>query len=457
MLSTTKMEIIMKQITLILTTFAAVLLLYNCSSNPTVVNENENRITELNILRAEGISRQHVTDVSSEDMAALVQGNIHFAFDMYAQLVALRENQGKNVFFSPYSISVALAMTLAGAEGETETEMHKAMHFALAEPSLHKAFNRLDMEMEKAAEKQEHLTLSVVNSLWGEYSYNFRISFLNIMAAQYGAGMNLVDFGREPDPSRLLINKWVEEKTRNRIKDLLPPGSIDPSTTLVLTNAIYFLADWQKQFNPEYTEEKTFTMVDGSTILASQMKMAAKDETVTLPYALNESKTIKAIELAYVGNRFSMVAVMPVDTDFLSFEKNFNAQEFNKIIEGLDSTKLPVSLPRFTFGSSSVSLRKPLQNMGMHLAFGNADFSGIDGTHNLYIDDVFHKAFIEVNEQGTEAAAATAVIIARLTGINHASPSFLANRPFIYLIRDRITGAVLFMGRVMDPTDKGDL
>jgi serpin B len=347
-------------------------------------------------------------------------------------------------------------MTLAGAEGETETEMHNALRFALVEPDLHKAFNQLDMEMENAAKQHENLTLSVVNSLWGQYDWNFNLSFLTILATQYGAGMNLVDFKNEPDPSRLMINKWVEVKTQNRIKDLLPPGSIDHLTVLVLTNAIYFLADWQNQFNPEYTEDKTFTRTDGSEVISPQMYMAGKDTNVIVPYSINESKTIKAIELAYVGNRFSMLAVMPVDNDFALFEKNFSAQEFNNIVAGLDSTKLPVSLPRFTFGSSSVSLKKPLQNMGMHIPFEpDADFSGIDGTRSLFIDDVVHKAFIEVNEQGTEAAAATAVVMS-LTSVK-STPSFLADRPFIYLIRDRITGAVLFMGRVMDPADKGNL
>ncbi|MGD9200597.1 MAG: serpin family protein [Chitinispirillia bacterium] len=173
----------------------AIIILNNCSSNPTLTEiEGQKQFTEMEIKKAEGILRQKVTDISSNDMNTLVQGNIKFAFDMYAQMVAIKENLGKNVFFSPYSISVALAMTLAGAEGETETEMHSAMRFALAEPDLHRAFNQLEMDMESAARQQANLTLSVVNSLWGQYDYSFHLSFLDMLAANYGSGMNLVDF-----------------------------------------------------------------------------------------------------------------------------------------------------------------------------------------------------------------------------------------------------------------------
>jgi serpin B len=447
----------MKKAILFIITLAAVVILNNCSSNPTISGNDENNpFTGIIVRTAEGVSRQAVTDMSSEHMDSLVRGNINFAFDMYEHLAALTENQGKNVFFSPYSISIALAMTLAGAEGETEKEMHSALRFALAEPDLHRAFNKLDMEMESAAKQQDNVTLSVVNSLWGEYTWPFRLSFLNTLAEQYGAGMNVVDFIGAPDPSRILINNWVEKQTQSKIKNLLPPESVDDNTHLVLTNSIYFLADWQKKFNSEYTKDKTFTKADGSTVTAIQMAMAGNDTNVTLLYAENESKTIKAIELPYAGNRFSMVAVMPVDDDFAKFEENFTAQEYYKIITGLDSTKLQMSLPRFSFGTPSVSLKEPLKNMGMKLAFDvSADFSGIDGTKLLYVDNVYHKAFIEVNEQGTEASAATCVVL-NFKGIG-SNPKFLANRPFIYLIRDKVTCAVIFMGRVMDPTDKGEL
>jgi len=449
-----KQEVTMNKAAALLILVTALIILNNCSSNPAKTeNEHQNEFAEMKVMKSEGVSRQTAIDVSSDDMNALVQGNIKFAFDMYAQMVAIKENHEKNVFFSPYSISVALAMTLSGAEGKTETEMHNAMRFALAEPDLHKAFNKLDMDMETAAEKQENLTLSVVNTLWGQHDYSFRLSFLDMLAAQYGAGMNLVDFKNSPEPSRILINKWVEEQTHDRIKDLLPKSSINSMTTLVLTNAIYFLADWLKQFNPDYTIEKDFLRVDGTTVTASLMSMSTIDKKVKVPFAFNKTKTIKAIELAYVGDRFSMMAIMPVNEDFAALEINLDTEELNSLVSGLDSTNLHVSLPRFTFGSSSISLSEPLQNMGMNLAFNNADFSGIDGTRFLFISNVYHKAFIEVTEQGTEAAAATAVVIAKSS---IPAPSFIANRPFIYLIRDRVTGAILFMGRVMDPTDKGE-
>lgn len=441
----------MKGAGIFLMAVSTAVILVNCSSNPTM--SEEANPSSIEILTAEDVQREN-SAVSQADLEELVDGNIEFAFDMYEQLTEIPDNQGRNLFFSPYSISVALAMAYAGAEGETESQMHDALRFALQEPGIHQAFNHLEREMETAASQQDNVNLSVVNSLWGQYDKEFQLSFLDALARNYGAGMNLVDFENEPDVSRLRINAWVEDQTNNRIEELLPPGSISASTRLVLTNAIYFLADWLYTFDPELTTDATFHMDNGESRDVELMSLAKPDENVKVLSALTDIS--KAVELPYVGNRFSMIAVLPREGSFDEYENSFDREELSNIISSLDSNEIKVKLPRFTFGTSSVSLKTPLLNMGMQLAFNpSADFSGIDGNPSfLYVGDVIHKAFIAVDEQGTEAAAATAVIME--TTSRGSDPNFIADEPFIYFIRDRQTGAVLFMGRVMDPTDEGE-
>ncbi|MFW6221553.1 MAG: serpin family protein, partial [Fibrobacterota bacterium] len=328
-----------------------------------------------------------------------------------------------------------------------------AMRFALQEPDLHRAFNQLDMDMETAAANQENLTLSVANSFWGQYDKEFEPSFLEVMARNYGAGLNLLDFAGSPDNSRMTINTWVEGQTNNRIKNLLPPGSITLSTRLVITNAVYFLADWLKTFDPQLTEEKTFYRENGETVQAPLMSLSGSDENAHVIAAVTGKS--KAVQLPYVGNRFAMLAVMPREGTLAAYEQEFDSEELQAVVENLDSTEMTVVLPRFTFGTQSFSLTEALGKMGMSIPFSpGADFSGIDGpSSQLFISNIIHKAFIAVDEQGTEAAAATAVMMTDCA-VDY-NLQFVANRPFIYLIRDCHTGAILFMGRVMDPMDEG--
>ncbi|MBD3316192.1 MAG: serpin family protein [Chitinivibrionales bacterium] len=445
----------MKALVAVLAAVAMSLVISQCSSNPTSNTDDTGGSSSIRFVSAKNVSRETAPGVSDVDKAALVKGNTAFAFDLYKQIAADAKYRGKNLFISPYSVSVALAMTLAGAEGETETQMHEALRFALVEPNLHKALNGLDLDMETAAGGQDNLTLSVVNALWGQYNWNFRVSFLYLLARNYGAGMNLLDFAADPDGSRITINQWVEGQTEEKIKDLLPPGSVGWETKLVLTNAIYFFADWLKQFDPALTEESEFTSANGEVVRTPFMALSGPDEEVKVLSAVTDKS--KAVELPYAGNRFAMLAVMPktADISIESFEDGFDTTELNAVITGLDSAEIKVKLPRFTFGTPSVSLKEPLQNLGMRIPFtGSADFSGIDSTGSLVISDVFHKAFIAVDEQGTEAVAATAVVVYCVS--MPFDPNFIADRPFIYFIRDRRTGAILFMGRVMDPTDTGE-
>ena len=299
------------------------------------------------------------------------------------------------------------------------------------------------------------ITLNVVNSIWARTNWTMKLSFLDILARYYDAGVNLLDFGNEPEQSRITINDWVSDQTNDKIKDLLPRGTITPDVYLVLTNAVYFLADWLYTFDPHLTKQRTFTRLDNSTVAVDMMQLGKDGEELSLRYYWDEAAQVRALELPYRGNRLAMTLMLPEPGTFASFEQQLDTTLLNRIVAGLDSTDLPpVRLPRFTFTTPSIDLKNALKNMGMSDAFtGSADFSGIDGQRHLFVSDVIHKAFIAVDEQGTEAAAATAVVM-RETSVPLHAPRFEADRPFVYCIRDTRTGVILFMGRVLDPTVK---
>jgi serpin B len=372
-----------------------------------------------------------------------------FAVSMYKYLA----EQPGNLFFSPYSITSALGMTEAGSTGETQRQIRQALAVTLQGDELHAALNGLDLSLMDHASGTDGLTLKVANSTWMQSGWKFNVSYLDLLSRYYGAGVNLLDFEREPEPSRIIINDWVEEQTNNKIQDLIPAGAITPFTRLVLTNAIYFLGTWLYQFDPALTKNSTFTRLDKSTINPPVMQLGKNGEKVTMKYY--RTSTARAIDLPYKGDRLCMTVVLPDTGSFGTFEKAISVENLTTIINGLDSTELPpVCLPKFTFTTQSIDLSPALKVLGMQDAFdpAKADLSGIDGTRDLFVQSVVHKAFIAVDEKGTEAAAATAVIIGT-TSIGD-RPMFIADRPFIFLIRDRLTGVILFMGRILDPLIK---
>ena len=383
--------------------------------------------------------------VSQGDLATLVDGSSDFAFELYHTL----KDTGDNLFYSPYSISLALAMTFAGARGETEHQMADAMHFSLLQDRLHPAFNSLDIELtsrgEGARGKDEGgFRLNIVNAIWGQKDYNFLSEFLDILAENYGAGLRVLDFVKEPEPSRITINDWVSDQTEGRIEDLIPQGAIDALTRLVLTNAIYFNAAWQYPFNEEATVDGTFNLLDGAKITVPMM-----NQTESFGYA--EGETYQAVELPYDGNELSMVILLPKAGQFEAFEGSLNYKTVEGIISDINRRQVSLQMPKFEF-ESEFSLKSVLANMGMPIAFsGDADFSGMTGSPDLFIDEVIHKAFVSVDEAGTEAAAATAVIM-KLTAIPEMPIEFTIDRPFLFLIRDIETGTILFIGRVVNPT-----
>ena len=375
--------------------------------------------------------------VPQADKAAVVQGNNAFALDLYA---ALRGNGG-NLFVSPYSISTALAMTYAGARGETEAQMAKVLHLNLPQDRLHPAMGALVQELN--ARGKGKYQLIVANALWGQKGYPFLQSFLGLNGKYYGAGLEQVDFVRDRNGSRKTINRWVEEQTQDKIKDLLKPPHITPLTTLVLTNAVYFKGNWASQFDKEHTRDDLFTLKSGKKI---EMPMMHKTDE----FGYMQADGLQVLELPYVGGDLSMLVLLPIRVDGLAdIEKSLTVQNIAEWTRKLRKRKVIVALPRFKM-TSEFELGRTLKAMGMPKAFsGAADFSGMTGRRDLFISEVVHKAFVEVNEEGTEAAAATAVIMERKAISRPAI--FRADHPFLFLIRDNRSKSILFVGRLEKP------
>ncbi len=388
------------------------------------------------------VTRETAPDATDEELQKLVDGNTAFALDLYQALRRMEENKGENLFYSPYSISLALAMAYGGARGETEQEMAEALQFTLSQERTHPAFDALDLAI--TSREQEGIELNVANAFWGQRGYSFLQDYIDLLAKNYGAELRLLDFQSTPDACRVHINDWVTEKTEGKIEDLLPPGSIDPLTRLVLTNAIYFKGTWKWEFDPWFTHEDAFHLLGGGTQTASMMMV----EEAWFGYARGylDDGYYQAVELPYVGEELSMVILLPELEKFEQFEQALDADRLGEILKELWRSEVQLTMPKFSF-TSGFDLKDTLSKLGMPAAFfPGADFSGMAGRHDLWIDDVYHKAFIKVDEQGTEAAAATG------TSMVAAAPiPVWVDHPFILLIRDRETGAILFLGRVLDP------
>jgi len=390
------------------------------------------------------LKRETNPSVPESDVQSLVDGNNTFALDLYRSL----STQNGNLIYSPFSISLALAMTYAGARGETESQMADVLHFPGQDVS-HAAFNALDLALAQSGQSpttdQVPLQINIANAVWAEQTYPFQQDFLDTIALNYGAGIRLADFINQYDPVREEINRWVEEQTKDKIKDLLAKGTLDADTRMVLVNAIYFKADWLTPFDANNTSDAPFHLLDGSE---SQVKMMS--ETLHgIPYAQEEGW--KAVELPYAGGTAAMTILVPDEGGFADFEPALDAAKLEEILGAMQPASVQLGLPKFTF-ESQFSLPEQLSALGMTDAFQPfvADFSGMTGNRDLYISDVIHKAFVAVDEKGTEAAAATVAIMKM--GMAPTSNIVLTiDRPFIFVIRDTVSGQILFMGRVLNP------
>ena len=387
---------------------------------------------------------------TAAELAELVDGNSAFAFDLYRSLGA----EDGNLFYSPYSISLALAMTYAGAMGETERQMADTLHYLLPQERLHTSFNSLDLELASMADAPEEegdaFTLNLANAVWGQKDYEFLGPFLDVLAENYGAGVRPVDFVGSPEESRVRINDWVAERTEDRIKDLIPEDAIDRTTRMVLTNAIYFNARWFHPFFKHLTSARPFHLLDGSKVDVPMMMMAAAER-----FGYADGDGYQAVELPYRGRDMWMTILLPDAGAFREFEESMDADLVAGILGDIEREYVELTMPKFEF-ESEFSLKETLKAMGMPNAFDGftADFSGMDGRSCpgvcLLISDAFHKAFVSVDEEGTEAAAATGVVVI-LESARPTPKKLMVDRPFIFLIRDRATDAILFVGRVENP------
>ena len=386
---------------------------------------------------------------------SVVEGNNKFALELYAKL----SGKEGNLFFSPYSISTALAMACAGARGSTEMQMARVMHYPVILspgdessstiiPDREKfagAFGKIIKDLNSRGEKGAY-ELRVANALWGQEGYEIVSDFIRVVSAQYGGECKQVDFVRATEAARKTINTWVEKKTENKIKDLIKPGVLNRMTRLVLTNAIYFKGNWARQFKKAGTRPGPFTLADGKKTDVPMMNQ-------TEHFKYMETESFQALELPYVDNELSMIILLPKRTDGLGdIEKTLTAENFPKWLKKLHKRKVIVSVPKFKM-TSQFSLASVLKSMGLTDAFvpDVADFSGMNGKRDLFISAVIHKAYVDVNEEGTEAAAATGVVIGVTSVMPDRPAVFRADHPFLFLIRDNISGGILFIGRMMEP------
>ena len=396
----------------------------------------------------------------TDDLKAVAAGNVKFALKLYDQL----NNQKGNLFLSPYSISTALAMTYAGARGETETEMAKALEFPsfpdkeggpLGRERLHAGFSDLKLGL-KEAQKKGAVQLSIANALWPQKNYAFRPEYLNLIERDYDSVGRPLDYANA-EKARGIINRWVEQETKDKIKDLIQSGVLDSLTRMVLTNAIYFKGDWLTQFKEKSTREMPFKISPDKTVQTPMMYQKGN-------FGHYQDADVQVLEMPYKGDKVSMFVLLPNQGGGQPFRRPTNSPAKKKTLTDLEKilspaklsgwigkvrrTKINTWFPKFKM-TSEFSLSQQLQALGMKKAFGDADFSGMDGTKKLYIAAVLHKAFVEVNEEGTEAAAATAVVIRTRSARRY--PSFRADHPFLFLIRDKATGSILFLGRYAEP------
>jgi serpin B len=377
------------------------------------------------------------------DQAALTAGNNAFAVDLYGQL----RNAPGNLFFSPTSISTAFGMAYAGASGQTAAQMATVFHFTLPPAQLHPAMGALLKEMNAPHAGYE---LRVADALWAQQDAHFLPGYLDLTKADYGAGFHRVDFKTAPDQVRATINQWIAKQTDNRIENLIAPGVLTPSTRLVLTNAIYFKGTWLNPFDKSQSQDEDFHASATQTVKAPMMHRTGS-------YRFFDGGAFQALELPYKGNELAMVVFLPKDVAGLNaLEQSFtSAAASDWLVRLTPAPKVILTLPRFTL-TQQFELSSALRAMGMPLAFsGAADFSGMTGKPDFTISAAIHKAFIDVNEQGTEAAAATAIVMRSLAmraqQLEPPPVVFRADHPFLFLIRETKSGAILFMGRVDDP------
>jgi serpin B len=382
--------------------------------------------------------------IVSIDTSAVVAANTSFALNLYAKL----KTADGNLFFSPYSISTALAMTYGGARGETAQQMADTLGFSTLTNSVHEMFHALKSELD-AVQKRGAVQLNIVNSIWPQTNYTFLDQYTDLLKWDYGVSVTPLDFIGDRDNACKTINSWVDANTNHKISDLIQPKMLNPYTRLVLANAVYFKGKWSSPFKSEATTEEAFHVNPSHDV---KCKMMFQLQT----FGYGETPDLQILKLPYLGNELFMLVLLPKKVNGIgAFETNLSPSKLTEWLGGLKWEKVAVSLPKFKQTITIANLKELLQKMGMTLAFkeGAADFSGMNGQHDLFISTIAHKAYVDVNEEGTEAAAVTAVMVDGSPGPPpDPIPTFQADHPFIFMIVDKNTSGILFLGRITDPT-----
>lgn len=415
------------------------------------------------------------SEVPAVEIARIVAGNTAFAVDLYKKLA---KDYG-NTVFSPYSVAVAFGMVWGGARGQTEKEIARTLHFPFGQGKQHPVLHALDLTLKTSAERSG-VELNIVNQLWGEKSCSFLPGYLQLVSDNYRAGLRLLDFKNQPEPSRTVINAWVSDRTKERIKDVLPGGGINDSTRLVLTNAIYFKGKWADAFDAADTYTGIFHGPSGVFKPSQPFRTGNPDnfddlfsrggfgekrsglgDNTKLARFMSRTSGIssvrtasyQAVELPYKGKTMAMLVIMPRQGKIKLMEDSLSPAFLSSVANALTMKKIRLNLPRFKFTTESIELTSVLESLGMQSSFsGTADFSGIFRKRGPFLSGVYHKAFIAVDEKETEAAAATAMVLALgCASVQGQIPEYTFNHPFIFLIRDTATGTVLFMGKINDP------
>ena len=391
------------------------------------------------------LARNTTPQISDTDLAAVVAGNTTFALKVFPLLDSVPND---NVFFSPYSITQAFALLAPGARGTTLSEIELALSFPLSQDRLNPAFNKLDLQVTAEANGSfsngiQAPQLNNANAVWGQQDFSILPAYLDTLAVNFGAGLHLVDFKNATETSRQTINGWVEGQTNKRIQNLIPADGVSTSTRLVLTNALWFKANWATPFPPLGTAAQAFINRGG---LSSSVPFM--NQQLSLPYAQVDG--CQAADIPYAGGNLSMLVIMPTSGSFDSFASTLTPTLLGDITSHLSGKTIAFSLPKFSF-TLAVPMGDILKSLGMTVPFDSvlADFSGIDGKPDLFVGEIFHQAFVNVDEVGTEAAAATAISVTTATVVSPPDLTLTIDHPFIFLIRDRQTGLILFMGKVV--------
>ncbi len=395
-----------------------------------------------------GLQRELSPSVDSEQITALAKDNTTFAMRFYDQI----RDQDGNLIYSPFSISLALSMALAGAAGDTQTAMMDTLQLTLPEETLFPAYDALLLAIQASEEKTNQemegnpFKLNIANSIWGQAGFTFKEPFLDTLARYFGAGMYTVDYQQDPEAARQAINDWVAQQTENKIQNLIPQGAIDTMTRLVLANAIYFNGSWLYPFSEQRTTEAPFNLLDGSQSTVDMMSLTGEHLTY------GDGDGYQVVQLPYLSTDFVMTILVPDEGRFTEFEGALTPDFLTLVENDMTMQRVDLQMPKFDF-ETSINANDPLSALGMGVAFDpqQADFSGMTDEEKLLITDVLQKATITVDESGTEAAAATSVVM----GVTSAMPgepiSLVIDRPFLFFIEHQPTGSILFMGRVVQP------